>query len=48
MLTSCRTLTADPELIMSDEPADGLVPLSFSGSVIARLAEAGVFTFLLE
>lgn len=27
MLTTCRTLMGDPELIMSDEPTDGLAPL---------------------
>lgn len=41
MLTTCRALMGEPELIMSDEPTGGLAP----SSAIARIAEAGVSTF---
>src|ERR1700753_3433765 len=50
MLTICRTLMGDPELIMIDEPTDGLAPLIVQqvGDLIARIAEAGVAILLVE
>ena len=38
MLTICRTLMGDPELIMIDEPTEGLAPLIVQqvGDLIAR------------
>ena len=40
MLTICRTLMGDPELIMIDEPTEGLAPLIVQqvGDLIARIA----------
>ena len=50
MLTVCRTLMGDPELIMIDEPTEGLAPLIVQqvGDLIARIAEAGVSILLVE
>jgi branched-chain amino acid transport system ATP-binding protein len=50
MLTTCRTLMGDPDLIMIDEPTDGLAPLIVQqvGDLIARIAEAGVAILLVE
>jgi branched-chain amino acid transport system ATP-binding protein len=50
MLTMCRTLMGDPELIMIDEPTEGLGPLIVQqvGDLIARIAEAGVAILLVE
>lgn len=50
MLTTCRTLMGDPELIMIDEPTEGLAPLIVQqvGDLIARIAEAGVAILLVE
>jgi branched-chain amino acid transport system ATP-binding protein len=50
MLTICRTLMGDPELIMIDEPTEGLAPLIVQqvGDLIARIAEAGVAILLVE
>ena len=50
MLTMCRTLMGDPELIMIDEPTEGLAPLIVQqvGDLIARIAEAGVAILLVE
>ena len=38
MLTTCRTLMGDPDLIMIDEPTEGLAPLIVQqvGDLIAR------------
>ena len=40
----------DPELIMIDEPTEGLAPLIVQqvGDLIARIAEAGVAILLVE
>ncbi|MGB3271320.1 MAG: ABC transporter ATP-binding protein [Xanthobacteraceae bacterium] len=50
MLTTCRTLMGDPELIMIDEPTEGLAPLIVQqvGELIARIAAAGVAILLVE
>jgi branched-chain amino acid transport system ATP-binding protein len=50
MLTICRTLMGDPELIMIDEPTEGLAPLIVQqvGDLIARIAQAGVAILLVE
>jgi branched-chain amino acid transport system ATP-binding protein len=50
MLTTCRSLLGDPELIMIDEPTEGLAPLIVKqvGSLIAEIAERGVAILLVE
>jgi branched-chain amino acid transport system ATP-binding protein len=50
MLTICRTLMGDPELIMIDEPTEGLAPLIVQqvGDLIAQIAAAGVAILLVE
>lgn len=50
MLTTCRTLMGDPDLIMIDEPTEGLAPLIVEqvGDLIARIAAAGVAILLVE
>jgi len=50
MLTTCRTLMGDPELIMIDEPTEGLAPLIVQqvGDLIAYIAKAGVAILLVE
>jgi branched-chain amino acid transport system ATP-binding protein len=50
MLTTCRTLMGDPELIMIDEPTEGLAPLIVQqvGDLIAHIAKAGVAILLVE
>ena len=50
MLTICRTLMGDPELIMIDEPTEGLAPLIVQqvADLIATIAAAGVAILLVE
>jgi branched-chain amino acid transport system ATP-binding protein len=50
MLTMCRTLMGDPELIIIDEPTEGLAPLIVQqvGDLIARIAAAGLAILLIE
>jgi branched-chain amino acid transport system ATP-binding protein len=50
MLTTCRTLMGDPDLIMIDEPTEGLAPLIVQqvGDLIVRIAQAGVAILLVE
>ncbi|MBT3172989.1 MAG: ABC transporter ATP-binding protein, partial [Rhodospirillaceae bacterium] len=50
MLTICRTLMGDPDMIMIDEPTEGLAPLIVKqiGELIAQIADAGVAILLVE
>ncbi len=50
MLTICRTLMGDPELIMIDEPTEGLAPLIVRqvGELIAQIAKSGLSILLVE
>lgn len=50
MLTICRTLMGDPELIMIDEPTEGLAPLIVRqvGELIAEIARSGISILLVE
>jgi branched-chain amino acid transport system ATP-binding protein len=50
MLTMCRTLLGDPELIMIDEPAEGLAPMIVKqvGAFIAEMARRGLAIILVE
>ncbi len=50
MLTISRTLMGDPDLIMIDEPTEGLAPLIVKqiGELISDIAEAGVSILLVE
>nr|WP_249788540.1 ABC transporter ATP-binding protein [Bradyrhizobium sp. G127] len=50
MLTMCRTLLGDPDLIMIDEPTEGLAPLIVQqiGELIADVARRGVSILLVE
>ena len=50
MLTICRTLMGDPELVMIDEPTEGLAPLIVRqvGELIAEIARRGVAILLVE
>ncbi len=50
MLTMCRTLMGDPDLIMVDEPTEGLSPMMVEhvGNLLVRIAERGVAILLVE
>jgi len=50
MLTICRTLMGDPELVMIDEPTEGLAPVIVQqvGDLIAHIARGGVAILLVE
>lgn len=50
MLTMCRTLMGDPELIIIDEPTEGLAPIIVQqvGDLIAHIASAGLAILLIE
>lgn len=50
MLTMCRTLMGDPDLIMIDEPTEGLAPkiVTQVGELIVEIARAGVSILLVE
>jgi branched-chain amino acid transport system ATP-binding protein len=50
MLTMCRTLMGDPELIMIDEPTEGLAPLIVKqvGALITEIARRGLAILLVE
>lgn len=50
MLTLCRTLMGDPELIIIDEPTEGLAPkiVDQVASYLRQLAERGVSVLLIE
>lgn len=50
MLTLCRTLMGDPDLILIDEPTEGLAPMVVTqvGDYLKRLKERGVSVLLIE
>ena len=50
MLTIYRTLMGDPELIMIDEPTEGLAPLIVKqvGALISEIARRGLAILLVE
>jgi branched-chain amino acid transport system ATP-binding protein len=50
MLTLCRTLMGDPDLIMIDEPTEGLAPkiVELVGQYLMRLKERGISVLLIE
>lgn len=50
MLTMCRTLMGDPDLILIDEPTEGLAPLLVEqvGKLLAEIASRGVAILLVE
>lgn len=50
MLTMCRTLMGDPDLVMIDEPTEGLAPkmVELVAELLARIAERGVSILLVE
>lgn len=50
MLTMCRTLMGDPDLIMVDEPTEGLSPMMVEhvGNLLTRIAERGIAILLVE
>jgi branched-chain amino acid transport system ATP-binding protein len=50
MLTLCRTLMGDPDLIMIDEPTEGLAPkiVELVAQYLHALKERGVSVLLVE
>ncbi|MRD48542.1 ABC transporter ATP-binding protein [Caenimonas koreensis] len=50
MLTLCRTLMGDPELIIIDEPTEGLAPkiVELVGEYLKKLKEKGISVLLIE
>jgi branched-chain amino acid transport system ATP-binding protein len=50
MLTLCRTLMGDPELIMIDEPTEGLAPMMVElvGKLLSEIAGRGISILLVE
>ncbi|MBS0507882.1 MAG: ATP-binding cassette domain-containing protein, partial [Proteobacteria bacterium] len=50
MLTLCRTLMGDPDLIIIDEPTEGLAPkiVEQVGDFLGRLKDRGVSVLLIE
>ena len=50
MLTICRTLIGDPDLIMVDEPTEGLAPkmVAAVGGLLKQIAARGVSILLVE
>jgi branched-chain amino acid transport system ATP-binding protein len=50
MLTMCRTLMGDPDLILIDEPTEGLAPMLVEqvGRLLAEIARRGVSILLVE
>src|SRR4029077_2670464 len=50
MLTMCRTLMGDPDLILIDEPTEGLAPklVEQVGQLLGEIARRGVAILLVE
>ena len=50
MLTMCRTLMGDPDLIMIDEPTEGLAPMMVElvGVLLGEIAQKGISILLVE
>ena len=50
MLTMCRTLMGDPDLILIDEPTEGLAPMLVEqvGNLLEEIARRGVAILLVE
>jgi branched-chain amino acid transport system ATP-binding protein len=50
MLTLCRTLMGDPDLIIIDEPTEGLAPkiVELVGEYLGKLKERGISVLLIE
>ncbi len=50
MLTMCRTLMGDPDLMMIDEPTEGLAPkmVELVAGLLERIASRGVAILLVE
>ncbi|MEI8144440.1 MAG: ABC transporter ATP-binding protein [Alphaproteobacteria bacterium] len=50
MLTMCRTMMGDPDLVIIDEPTEGLAPLIVKqvGELISEIAKRGVAILLIE
>jgi branched-chain amino acid transport system ATP-binding protein len=50
MLTICRTLMGDPDLIMIDEPTEGLAPMlvDLVRELLERIAQRGIAILLIE
>jgi branched-chain amino acid transport system ATP-binding protein len=50
MLTICRTLMGDPDLIMIDEPTEGLSPMMVEhvGALLEEIVKRGVSILLVE
>jgi branched-chain amino acid transport system ATP-binding protein len=50
MLTICRTLMGDPDLVMIDEPTEGLAPMLVAqvGRLLTEIAQRGVAILLVE
>ncbi|WP_193176091.1 ABC transporter ATP-binding protein [Oricola nitratireducens] len=50
MLTICRTLMGDPDLIMIDEPTEGLAPQMVEriGELLQEIAKRGISILLVE
>ena len=50
MLTLCRTLMGDPDLIIIDEPTEGLAPkiVELVGEYLKKLKDCGISVLLIE
>jgi len=50
MLTMCRTLMGDPDLVMIDEPTEGLAPMMVElvGKLLEEIANRGISILLVE
>jgi len=50
MLTLCRTLMGDPDLVLIDEPTEGLAPMivALVGDFLKTLKERGISVLLIE